>query len=185
MNNIMSSTVLALSMFAISLSVFAFDPEPGSGADGDIWALAFQPDGKVLIGGDFSIVKGVTYFRIARLNADDTPDRSFDAGRGPPRTHIARLNSDGSLDQDFNRDGSTAYVDGGILVGHIALQSDGNILITQHFRLNTGSGYTGRVLRLNEDGSVDENFSFASVRSGGFSSIALLPDGKIVIVGVS
>jgi hypothetical protein len=80
-----------------------------------------QNDGKVLIGGTFSAVDGVSRNHIARLNADGSLDTSFDPGlgadnavltitrneagktfiggsftqfNGMPRNRIARLNGD-------------------------------------------------------------------------------------------
>jgi uncharacterized delta-60 repeat protein len=48
----------------------------------DIYALVVQPDGKILIGGNFTEVNGAAAGRIARLNADGTTDLSLNAGAG-------------------------------------------------------------------------------------------------------
>ena len=40
-------------------------------------AIVPQPDGKILIGGNFSTINGVTRNRIARLNSDGTLDTGF------------------------------------------------------------------------------------------------------------
>ena len=50
-----------------------FDPN----ADNVVRAVAVQPGGKILIGGDFTSVQGVARNRIARLNADGTVDTAF------------------------------------------------------------------------------------------------------------
>ncbi len=50
---------------------------------GSVWAVAEQADGKLVIGGHFTKVNGVTRKNIARLNADGTLDTSFDPGTGP------------------------------------------------------------------------------------------------------
>lgn len=55
--------------------------DPGSGTFG-IFSLAMQPDGKVVIGGDFFAVNGTPRNRIARLNADGSLDQSFNPGTG-------------------------------------------------------------------------------------------------------
>ena len=47
-----------------------------------ISAVALQPDGKVLIGGNFSSIKGTNRNGIARLNADGTLDSTFHPGAG-------------------------------------------------------------------------------------------------------
>jgi len=94
---------------------------PGSGVATTAYAVAVQPDGKVLMGG---------YNLITRLKPDGSLDNSFDPGTGPDylfvydlalqsdgkvliggnfttvngtnRNRIARLNSDGSLDSGFD-----------------------------------------------------------------------------------
>jgi len=43
--------------------------DPGDGADNLIFALALQPDGRVLIGGSLSTYDGVSRPGIARVNA--------------------------------------------------------------------------------------------------------------------
>ena len=47
-------------------------------ADGTVWAVAVQPDGKVLIGGDFNHVNGQPRNYLARLNTDGSLDTTFD-----------------------------------------------------------------------------------------------------------
>jgi uncharacterized delta-60 repeat protein len=46
---------------------------PGTGADGWVHSIALQSDGKVIIGGDFTIVNGVARPRVARLYGDSAP----------------------------------------------------------------------------------------------------------------
>lgn len=50
-----------------------------SGANGDIYALAMQPDGKTLVAGQFSFFDGTNISHIARLTGDATksPDLQF------------------------------------------------------------------------------------------------------------
>ena len=71
-----------------------FDPN----ANGIVHAVVVQPDGKILVGGDFKSVLGTE------------------------RNGIARLNADGTLDMAFNPNARTVYAialqaDGKILVG--------------------------------------------------------------------
>ncbi|MEG1279220.1 MAG: delta-60 repeat domain-containing protein, partial [Comamonas sp.] len=47
------------------------------GANGVVNSLAVQPDGKVLVGGDFSQMGGQARKYIARLNADGSLDANF------------------------------------------------------------------------------------------------------------
>src|SRR5439155_3848566 len=55
-----------------------------------------QPDGKIVVAGDFFSVNGVARTNIARLNVDGTLDLSFDAGAVPPKLAVA-LAGDGKL----------------------------------------------------------------------------------------
>jgi uncharacterized delta-60 repeat protein len=157
--------------------------DPGSGVNGPINAVAVQPDGKVIIGGQFTTVKGLVRTNLARLNADGSGDSSFDAGSLPPGYYnyqvyavalqpdgkvlvgqdlgITRLNSDGSRDTNFNT---------GVIASasSIALQPDGKVIL---------NGTT----RLNSDGSLDTNF--VSGADGYVYSMALQSDGKLIAVG--
>jgi hypothetical protein len=50
------------------------------GADGPIYALALQADGKIVVGGGFTALGGQPRNYIARLNPDGSLDTSFDPG---------------------------------------------------------------------------------------------------------
>ena len=50
---------------------------PGSGANDFVSAIAVQPDGKIIIGGAFTIYNGSSRLRIARLNSDGSVDPTF------------------------------------------------------------------------------------------------------------
>ena len=52
--------------------------DPGVGANGTVWSVLAQPDGKVMIGGDFTSYNGVTRNHVARLNTDGSLDPAFD-----------------------------------------------------------------------------------------------------------
>ncbi|MCI0475522.1 MAG: delta-60 repeat domain-containing protein, partial [Anaerolineales bacterium] len=62
-------------------------------ANGTVYALALQADGKILIGGDFTSVGGTTRNYVARLNANGTLDDSFDPNPNVPVRALA-LQSD-------------------------------------------------------------------------------------------
>src|SRR6185436_6165511 len=82
---------------------------PGAGANDAIFAVAAQPDDRVVIGGLFTTVDGVGRVRIARLASDGNLDGSFNPGLGPNNT-----------------------------VRAIAVQSDGRILIGGEFATVNG-----------------------------------------------
>src|SRR4030095_12273277 len=54
--------------------------DPGSGVNGPVNAIVVQPDGKLIIGGQFTTVKGLARRNIARLNADGSGDSNFTPG---------------------------------------------------------------------------------------------------------
>ena len=71
----------------------ALDPtfDPGQGANGTVWAIAVQPNGKVLIGGEFTQVGGLPRQRIARLLPNGAVDLEFDTANGADGTVYAIL----------------------------------------------------------------------------------------------
>jgi uncharacterized delta-60 repeat protein len=176
----------------------------GSGADNFVYAIAVQPDGKILIGGIFTSYNGTARNQIARLNSDGSLDTGFDPGsganylvlaiavqpdgkiliggwftiyNGAPRNRIARLNSDGSLDTGFDPGlGANNWVES------IVIQPDGKILIGGSFFIYNWAS-RNRIARLNSDGSLDMGFDPGSGANDLVESIAVQPDGKILIVG--
>ena len=129
---------------------------PGTGANGPVYALARQPDGKILVGGQFTTINGVT------------------------RGGIARLNANGSLDASFNPGTGVGGIVGGSRVDALALQPDGKILVGGFFTTFNGLARSW-IARLNSDGTVDTSFNAAT--SGAVQSFALQPDGKMLVGG--
>ena len=183
--------------------------DPGSGVNGTVNAVVLQPDGKVIIGGHFTTVKGLARPGIARLNADGSGDPTFNPGTGPNygvsslalqsdgkvliggdfttvngrnRNAIARLNSNGSLDSSFNPVVGPPYV--GIF--SIVLQSDGKVFIGGDFATVNGTFRNG-IARLNADGSLDSSFNSGTGvgghPAGVVGSIVVRSDGKVLIGG--
>ncbi len=175
---------------------------PGSGANGPVRALALQPDGKILLAGDFTAVDGVARGRIARLNADGALDPSFDPGAGADGTiHALALQPDGKiviagafdfyagslrpgitrLDEDGSRD--TGFGTGTGVIGPVlslALQTDGKILLGGDFS-NFNFAVRNRIARLNATGSLDASFDPGA--DGTVRALAIQGDGKILVSG--
>src|SRR6185295_8024720 len=129
----------------------------GAGANGHVYAIATQPDGKVIIVGSFS-----TY------NGADTPD------------FVLRLNSDGTLDSTFNAGGVGAN---GIVYAVVA-QPDGKVLVGGNLTAYSGASVRNRVMRLNSDGTRDTTFNVGGARNDlDVYAIAIQPDGKVIIGG--
>jgi uncharacterized delta-60 repeat protein len=177
-------------------------------ADGfpQIYALATQTDGKILVGGFFSSFNGSPRYNIVRLNPDSTIDSSFDpalgtygsvralviqsdgkiliggniqAVNGVARARIARLNSNGTLDTSFDPGtgaNSTIYA--------LSQDSDGSVFVGGAFDTFNGVSRLG-VAKLSSTGVLDPTFNQAG---GGSSSTVFAvapPDGSggIVIGG--
>jgi len=62
------------------------DFSTGAGPNDEVFALAVQADGKILIGGNFTSVAGKARNRIARLNANGSLDDTFNPGLGADKT---------------------------------------------------------------------------------------------------
>ncbi|MFZ1220537.1 MAG: LamG-like jellyroll fold domain-containing protein [Chthoniobacterales bacterium] len=171
----------------------------GTVRSGTVYAIALQSDGRILVGGDFTAINGVTRNFIARLNSDGTLDREIDPNAYGPVLSIAvqtddkilvggrvgnnwfiRLNGDGTEDSTFNPD---VYYD----VRAIVLQPDGKILIGGDFTKIGGDPTRKYLARLNTNGTVDPTFNpnleGTSQYGGRVMSIALQADGKILIGG--
>jgi uncharacterized delta-60 repeat protein len=55
---------------------------PLSGFNGRVWAIKVQPDGKILVGGEFTTYNELSYNRIIRFNNDGSIDNTFNIGTG-------------------------------------------------------------------------------------------------------
>lgn len=137
-----------------SFASVTFRGSDTSPTDWSVWAVAVQPDGKVLVAGWFTRVNGVA------------------------RTSVARLNADGSLDTAFAGITLAGSVPFYLPVFAVATQSDGKVLIGGQFSQVNGSPRPG-LARLNADGTLDTTF----VGGASPRAIAVQPDGKVLIGG--
>ena len=172
-----------------------------TGFNNVVFATAAQPDGRILIGGRFTSVFGVTRNNLVRLNTDGTLDTLFDPNAngdiysialqadgkilaggsfttiaGQEHSSIARLNPDGTLDSAFNANANPN--DGG--VGSIAVQADGKILASGAFR-TMGGQMRNNIARL--DATTGLADSFDPNANSGINSSAVQADGKILAGG--
>jgi uncharacterized delta-60 repeat protein len=172
-----------------------FDP----GANNSVYTLLLQPDGKILVGGQFTTLGGQPRSNIGRLNPDGTLDADFNPGAdglvytlllqpdgkilvggnfttlgGQPRSNIGRLNPDGTLDASFNPGADN-------LVRVLLLQPDGKILVGGQFT-NLGGELRSNIGRLNPDGTFDADFDPGA--NGLVFTLLRQPDGKILVGGI-
>ncbi|HZH86388.1 MAG TPA: T9SS type A sorting domain-containing protein [Brumimicrobium sp.] len=176
----------------------------GTGFDLPLFSVVIQDDDKIIVAGDFSYYNGIEIRRIVRLNSDGTLDTSFDPLNSADksinklslqpdgkiiiggkfttfnysnRNCIARLNSDGSLDQTF--DPGTGF---DTEVKDIQVQNDGKIIVGGFFTMYNGS-LRNMLVRLNEDGTLDNSFNIGTGFNYRVNSIAVQNNGKIIIGG--
>lgn len=176
-----------------------FDPslDTFGGSVNNVFAIAVQNDGKILVGGNF-MVAGSGRRYLVRLASDGTLDPAFNASMdsdvraiavqsdgkilaggtftsagGSARTYLARFGSDGALDATFN-----PSLDNGVYA--IAMQTDGKLLIGGGFTLGGSAGGT-RLARLGNDGTLEAAFS--PNLNNTVLKIAVQGNGKILAAG--
>lgn len=179
----------------------------GSGFNKVVNSFEIQPDGKIIVVGNFTEFNGVSANRIIRLNEDGTIDSSFNIGIGlNDYANNAIIESDGKIIVSgnftsynsnitahkvirLNIDGSLSYTYSGINFppSAIALQQDGKLLVAY----NDTSNNTSYIKRFNTDGSFsvfncihsNSNISLYVGGGAGFLKILPLADGKILVGG--
>ncbi len=178
-------------------------PPPSPFVD-SVDSIATATDGSddVYVGGSFTIFKNSMANRIARLNNDGSLDTSFITGTGFDQQvqiiapaigvsgdvyvggyfttydgtavgGIARLNLDGTLDVVF--DTGTGF-DGEVEVVAPAIDGSGDVYVGGGFTSYNGTDVGRGLVRLNDDGSLDEGFQTGS--GWGEFGVALANDGS-------
>jgi uncharacterized delta-60 repeat protein len=136
--------------------------------------LLVQPDGKIIVGGEVSIVFGDTVYMA-----------------------LIRYNSNGSIDNSFGVNGKvfTGFANGVCGIRALALQSDGKIVAVGYF--NKKNNFVSididfAVVRYNANGTLDTSFDGDGRVTTDFNSVvdiayalAIQTDGKIVVAGDS
>lgn len=133
-----------------------------------ITAIAIQPDGRIVAGGDTTNQNTNTDFALARYNIDGSLDSSFGSG--------------GKVVTDFVRQPD--------FVGGLALQPDGRIVVAGDVSTNEGDADGFGLARYNKDGSLDSSFgSGGKVITEGeliaAYAVAIQPNGKIIAAGLA
>ncbi len=136
------------------------DPTYRLQIDGLPSQMVGQPDGKILLLGWFNMIQ----------NQD--------------RNRLARLNADGNLDLSFIPE--AIYTD--TVPEHLALMPDGKIIVSDNFW--GGGGFRGRgifsppesrLVRFNENGSVDRSFQPEINTEHQIAAVATQPSGTILL----
>lgn len=169
-----------------------------------VFAIAVQPDQKILVGGNFTNYNGTIRRGIVRLNTNGVLDTTF---TGPglnnwlrsmriqtngqiiltgwfteynnrPYNRMVRVNSDGIADTNFNAyfgDLTSVYTSAGL--------PNGQMVVGGH-TVNTNSVFQQEVVRLNTNGVYDTNFNTGGIGANDkVESLVVQADGKIIMVG--
>lgn len=113
---------------------------------------AGQPDGRIIVAGDFDQVDGVERLGLARLNADGTLDRSFNP---------AWLPGDSQFWEGF-----TVFADGSLFA----------------YGRYGESGLPNRTyLRLTAEGTLDDSYATDQPETGRLGGAVALPNGKVLL----
>lgn len=160
---------------------------------GIIYDIEEQADGKLIFAGDVNTTE-LNY--IFRLNNDGSKDEEFNAefyydliteielqSNGKIiclfgyHNKVVRINSDGSPDEDFTSDniGSSSY---GLHMRDLIVLTNDKILVAGLDHTNTGG-----LIRLNENGTVDNTFNVGTGADAAIYAIEVQSDSKIYAVG--
>lgn len=148
-------------------ATFGVEGKITSGVAGRAYAVAVQPDGRIVVAGEVDVSSNSDFSDFL----------------------LARYNANGALDPTFNADGIaiTDIVGGTNTARNLALLSNGAILASgEPIGTFNGSDHTD-IVRYDENGNPDASFGSAGVvtlagaRVG--EGLALQSDGKIVLAG--
>lgn len=176
----------------------------GEGTFEEVHSLAVQPDGKILIGGDFTEFNGVSRNRLARLLANGKLDPAFDqVGSGANATvhamvaisdqysliagaftdygglscgRMARIDEFGLPEPAFSGVGADGTVHA------LGVLPSGQVLVAGDFASFDGQTRQ-RIARVSPFGVVDALFSSENGADGTVRALAVQADGKILIGG--
>ena len=125
----------------------------GTGFTSEIFDIAIQSDGKILVAGAFLSYNGITVNRIVRLESNGDIDTTFVTGTA------------------FNG-----------VVRCLKLQPDGKILAGGDFTSYDGTS-SNRIIRLDSNGTVDATFSIGTGFSNSVYDVELDSSGNVFACG--
>lgn len=120
-----------------------------------VHALAVQPDGRILVGGEFSSFAGGARQSVARLLPSGALDPSFDVGTVLMQNNIQAVHA-------------------------LAIQDDGRILCAGYFTSISGQPRRG-IARLLNDGQLDNTFTDAVRIHPEVTFLSIHPGGRLLV----
>jgi len=179
--------------------------QPGIGADKPVNGIIKVPDGRILVGGEFTSFNNTSNAYLVRLYPDGSIDPGFSAQgltdgpvtrmqtqsdgtvlvagtfnnlSGVPRRGLGRLAADGTVDLTFDPLDLIATYEA---IYAIAEQADGQILIAA--TASVFADTTSRILRLQTNGLLDNGFNCTISIEGFVHALLPQPNGAILFGG--
>lgn len=182
----------------------------GTGFNNIVNSIKQQSDGKIIIGGGFTIYNSSSQECMIRLDLDGTRDTSFKIGTGfyygsypnEPAVYSIFLQPDGKIivggkfdsyqgsNHSLTRLNTDGSKDPNFDIGTgfdydvyvVALQNDGKIMVSGKFEKYQGVNQKG-IIRLNSNGGKDSSFILGNGFTDSVRCITLQSDGKILVGG--
>ena len=189
-----TSSAAFLTVNLAGLDASFIDPQGSHG----VFATPPQPDGRIVVGGDFLTFGGQNLSELVRVNSNATLDTGFTNASGlvvnalalqpdgrilvggwytgpfvPGKSCLVRLNTNGTQDGSFQAGADYE-------VRCLVQQADGKIVVGGSF-LNLGGQSRLGLGRLNADGTLDSAFNPGT--GFGVATLAVQADGKILLGG--
>lgn len=184
-------------------SLFDASFQMSAGADGAVNAILVQPDGKIIVGGEFTVIAGQTNAYLARLTSDGQLDASFGSGtdgivnrllaqpdgrilvageftnlQGVARHSLGRLLTNGLVDLSFD---TGTNIESTESIRTLCLQPNGMIVTASentvfHILLS-------RFSRFHPDGQLDTSFSRLNTTFNRVYALLPLTNGNLLVGG--
>lgn len=176
----------------------------GTGLDSQVNTISIQSDGGIIVGGDFTIINGITNKYTARFLNNGSFDPTFGGNSSPYGVTVAtciqtdgkivvgsilningtifntlyRMSSNGLIDNTYNPSFNSPSL---IEISSISVLNDGKLILGGSVGGN--SNLINKCIRLNLDATIDTEFNENYGANSSIYTTAIQNDGKIIIGG--